>query len=378
MKKCIQFGFFNKKLLLPFGVVFIQILINIMNIIIDEKYKNNFLEMIDIAFSEIIMIFIPLLNKSALRTNMNNAKYYERKKTILHYLILFLIFGIYVILSIFVTIQSNIYMDNHKSYSNPHNSGLSSFESLEMIFICLVSIILLKYKYYIPHMIFIIIFIIICIFIDLIIDNFTYIYKKGVLFIILNIIIAFIDGIDLGYQKYMIDVLFHSYWNIPIVIGFANLSIFSMILIVCLIKGKEKSLEEQNLLFISFYKYFEEVDIGIIILKQTLNFILNFLVNLCRTLTIANLTPDYILISFTISRIINIVIETQEYLCLILFPFQFIALMFYLEILELKFCGLNKNTKRNILKREKKEIRWETRYDVIELAESVSSESTNN
>ena len=52
--------------------------------------------------------------------------------------------------------------------------------------------------------------------------------------------------------------------------------------------------------------------------------------------------------------------------------------MFYLEILEIKFCGLNKNTRRNILKREKKEIRWEERYDVIELAESVSSESTNN
>ena len=235
----------------------------------------------------------------------------------------------------------------------------------------------MKYKYFIHHIIFLIIFVLICISIDIIIDSFTYIYDKGILFIILSIISSLIDGIDFGYQKYMLDVLFHSYWNIPVVIGFANLSIFSMILIVCLIKGKEKSLEEQNLLFISFYKYFEEVDIGIIILKQTLNFILNFLVNLCRTLTIANLTPDYILISFTISRIISIVIETKEYLCLILFPFQFIALMFYLEILELKFCGLNKNTRRNILKREKKEIRWETRYDVVELAEDLSSESTN-
>ena len=141
MKKYIKFAFFNKKLLLPFGVAFIQILINIMNIILQEKSKNTLLEMIDVAFSEIIIIFIPILNISALKTNMNNVKYYERKKTLLHYFILFLIFSVYVILSIFVAIQSSIYMDHHKSFSNPHNSGLSSFESLEMIFICLVSII---------------------------------------------------------------------------------------------------------------------------------------------------------------------------------------------------------------------------------------------
>ena len=42
---------------------------------------------------------------------------------------------------------------NIKSYEKPHNSGLSSFESLELIFICLTSIILLKYKYFIHHII---------------------------------------------------------------------------------------------------------------------------------------------------------------------------------------------------------------------------------
>ena len=103
MKKCIQFGFFNKKLLLPFGVAFIQILINIMNIILKEKSKNNLLEMIDVSFSEIIMIFIPLLNISALKTNKNNIIYHGRKKAVLHYFILFLIFSLYVILNIFIT-----------------------------------------------------------------------------------------------------------------------------------------------------------------------------------------------------------------------------------------------------------------------------------
>ena len=79
--------------------------------------------------------------------------------------------------------------------------------------------------------------------------------------------------------------------------------------------------------------------------------------NLFRGLTILHLTPDYILISFTISRIINIVIETKEYVILTLFPLQFVTLLFYLEILEFNFCGLNRNTKKNISEREEKEKR---------------------
>ena len=376
MTACIQFGFFNKKLLLPFGIALFQILINIMNGIIPENPKNTIIEMIGTGLSEIAIIIIPLFNRALFKININ-SQITNSNKAFIHFFVLFLIFSSFLGLNIFISFITNRGKQNNKSYQNPHNCGLSTFESLELIFICLASTTPLKYKFFIHHIIFLIIFVLICISIDLIIDNFTYIYDKGGFFIILNIISSLIDGIDFGYQKYMIDVLFHSYWNISIVIGFTNLSIFSMILIACLIKGKEKAVEEKNLLFMTFYKYFEEVDIRIIILKQTLNFILNFFMNLCRILTIVNLTPDYILISFTISRIINIVIETKKYECLILFLFQFIILMFYLEILELKFCGLNKNTRRNILKREKKEIRWEERYDIVELAESISSESTN-
>ena len=78
--------------------------------------------------------------------------------------------------------------------------------------------------------------------------------------------------------------------------------------------------------------------------------------NLFRVLTILYLTPDYILISFTISRIIDIIIESKKYECLALFFLQFITLMFYLEIFEFNFCGLNKNTRRNIQEREKDEM----------------------
>ena len=376
MVKFIQFGFFNKKLLLPFGIAFFQILINIMNIIIPEKSKNTLLEMIGTGLSEVSIALIPFFFKSLSQINSNESN--NNRKSFLHHIVLFFIYVVFLTLNIFLVILTKSFNENNKSYSNTHNSGLSSFEGLELIFICLVSFILLKYKYFIHHIIFIAIFIIICFSIDILLNNLNDIYERGAIFIILNILMVLFDAIDYGYQKYMLDVLFYTYWNISLFIGILNIIFFGIAIIICLSKGKEKSLEEKNTMFMSFYSYFEEVEVGIIILKQILNFILNFFLNLLRVLTILHLTPDYILISFTISRIINVVIETKEYLCLILFPFQFIALMFYLEILELKFCGLNKNTRRNILKREKKEIRWETRYDVVELAESVSSESTNN
>ena len=357
MKKFIQFGFFNKKLLLPFGVAFVQILINIMNIIFNEKSKNTLLEMIDTSVGEMIIIFVPLFHISVFKTNTNPFRYRSKKlKAFCHYFILFLIFSVYVVLTIFVAIQSSIYIQNNKSYSNPHNSGLSSFESLEMIFICLVSILLLKYRYFIHHVISIICFILICFFIDLILNNFSDLYDRGPLYIIFNIILVLLDAIDYCYQKYMMDVLFHPFWGISFTIGLVNLIVFGGMIILCLVKGKEASYEEKNFMFKSFYQYFDDVSLGIIITKHILYFILTCVLNFLRVLTNLHLTPDYILISFSISRIINIVIETKRYECLALFPFQFIFLMFYLEIFELTFCGLNKNTKSRIQIRVDKEM----------------------
>ena len=56
------------------------------------------------------------------------------------------------------------------------------------------------------------------------------------------------------------------------------------------------------------------------------------------------------MISFQISKIVQVLIDenTEKYYCIFFFVFQFLALMIYLEILELNFCGLNENTKSKI------------------------------
>ena len=60
--------------------------------------------------------------------------------------------------------------------------------------------------------------------------------------------------------------------------------------------------------------------------------------------------PNFVLISFHLPKFIQILIEEDpdKYYCLVFFGLQFISLMIYLEIIELNFCNLNKNTKRNI------------------------------
>ena len=363
MKKIIIFNIFRKKLLLPFGVAFVQILINIMNVIINENPKNQLLEMIDLAFSEMAIALIPLFNIYTFKTTTSVFLRKKLRKKIRDYSILVIIFVVYVFLNIYRTQLMSAFYQQNKSLSNPHNSDLSSFESIELIFITIISFLLLKYKYFIHHIISIIIFIFISFFIDLILDNFPDLFGRGALYIFISFIVVVIDAGDYGYQKYMMDVQFHPYWAVSLTLGIVNFIIFGSIIIACLHKGKEESFKEKNAMFMSFYTYFDNVSVGTIIVKHILNLILNFVLNLLRSLTILYFTPDYILISFTISRIINIVMERKAYVCLVLFVLQFITLMFYLEIFEFNFCGLNKNTKRNIAERVQKEMLLQEEYE---------------
>ena len=68
-------------------------------------------------------------------------------------------------------------------------------------------------------------------------------------------------------------------------------------------------------------------------------------------LNIYYFSPTYILISYQFSKFIEVLIDKDEaskYYCIIFFVIQLFFLMIYLEILELNFCNLNKNTKKNI------------------------------
>ena len=145
----------------------------------------------------------------------------------MHFFALAFILGIFVGLNMYKSIKANISSQQQsKAVQNPHNSGLSSFESIELVFITIVSFLLLKYKYFIHHNISILIFIFISFFIDLILDNFPDLFSRGFLYILISFIIVIIDAGDYGYQKYMMDVQFHPYWAVSLTLGIVNFIIF--------------------------------------------------------------------------------------------------------------------------------------------------------
>ena len=60
VKKLIIFQFHDKKLLLPFGMAFAQIILNIINSTGMESSKNQILELVMTTFSRLSLIFVPM------------------------------------------------------------------------------------------------------------------------------------------------------------------------------------------------------------------------------------------------------------------------------------------------------------------------------
>ena len=108
--------------------------------------------------------------------------------------------------------------------------------------------------------------------------------------------------------------------------------------------------EEDGSLFYLFYSYFKNENVGIKIGKLIIIYVSITVNSALNILIVYYFNPNYILISFQISKIVQVLIdeEKEKYYCIFFFVFQFLALMIYLEILELNFCGLNDNTKSRI------------------------------
>ena len=140
----------------------------------------------------------------------------------------------------------------------------------------------------------------------------------------------------------MMDVLLHHYLNICLALGlFLFFSLLSYIM-TNVLRGDQAIANDC-----------ERAGIGFIILSLMLNIILGFFTHLTRILTLVYLTPNHMLIAYDIVKVFIILNGENEnkWYSIFFFIIQFFVLLFYLEILELNFCGLNENTKKNIEKR---------------------------
>ena len=359
----IRLGEFNKAMLLPFLLALAQLIRIILDDVLKENKKNYILESSILGLGQVAIIIIPHIKFFSLSNKKEKTKCECSYKIILRYVILLFLFGIETnVMYVCYISQMRRSDPNYKGKSmfRMKSEGLATKEGLEMVFITIISIFLLKYKYFIHHILSIIFFFISSAAFDFFTGNYT--YKVFSIDIYSNLFLIgsfFAEGGYFCFIKYMIDKHYHHYWNIMLSIGIMVVTVNVVLIMIITIKNENSLLPD----FIDdFLVYFQSVPVGIIVSKFFINFILQFIACVLEILTIFYLSPEYILISQNLSKIYVVIyalvypkdyhLEKKYQYCYILFYFlQIFGLMVYLEIFELDFLNLNKNTKRNIKSR---------------------------
>jgi hypothetical protein len=369
MKKLIGFGIISRKLFIPFLYSLSQIIIDIVDHLYSKEFEycdeenkcktinNAIMNSYSIAIGAILVIIIPHIKAFSYKNEQNIIEGNMSKKKICGYYSL-LIFLYTIVMS------SVIYSSFNGSKSeviSPHLYGLCMKEGFEIIFLTIITYFVLKYKYFMHNYISLIFFVIVSLSIDLILGNIQKEIENIFQFILENIINVILDLIFLIYEKYLIEKLYFSPWTICSVNGAALFFANSLTFIYVLLKGKNNL--AGGLSFTKdFYEYFDKIKISIIISQFIISIILQFIMKIFMFLTIYYFSINHILISYLLSKMANILIahdSYKEFNCIILFIAQFLLLMIYLEVIELHFCGLDKNTRKSIQLREKEDMNLE-------------------
>ena len=370
MDKFISLGIIDKKLIWPFIYSLTKIIAETVS-----KYWMNDKQILIInyfgsATGQMLILLIPYISRYQKGNQARKKEKKCTKKNVKFFFLLLLFHGVF-----FGTIAASSFI--WKSDTNPHSSSFCTKEAVEIILITLVTYIFLKYKYFNHHLISLIVFCLISIGIDFLLDNYEEAFiNQAVGKTIMDVIVILLEIVNYCYQKYMMDTLYYNYWSIVFAMGAFLFSAVTLYTIYTFIKKDESTL-----------KSFEDIGAGYIILGYVVNTIISFFQNVSRILTLDYHTPNHMLIAYEITKIFAVLTQSESdyrWYSLILFIFQFFILMFYLEIFELNFCNLNKNTKKNIQVRAvSEELIGDEKSDRTSVAEVgtgylVKGRKTNN
>ena len=346
VKKIIIFGEINKKHILPLSLAIYQVFNKIFNTYYPKNILNGIFELYSMALGMLSILFLPCIFKIKVTEEEKEREIHKRKW--LHYPLLIVIYWIYHLAKLFMVI-SKVKARGNDETINPFAESPFAFIGLEMILLTVASIILLKYKYFIHHIISMAGFILFGNFSDLLLGSYSEIIKFGAVPIIIQIFGIISDVAYYYYQKYMMEKLFYPYWTISFTAGI-GLALFATAILIYVLVLKEKAnpfiVDPQR-----FYSYFNGNDIGLKVGKIILLYILSVVNTILNILNIYYFSPNYILISFQFSKFVDVLInesDAKKYFTIIFFVIQLFFLMIYLEILELNFCNLNQNTKKSI------------------------------
>ena len=359
MVECfLKFGETNKKLILPAVASVLYISMDIIEYTTKMEELHIIFDLYTRGISYTLIILVPLVQKCCDRKNKNNTSNENKikpqctKKSILHFFFLYVAYLFYFGAFIGLTFLKGRYPAETEDYEMSHYHGLCTEEAIEIIFILIVSKILLKTRLYVHHYIGLLIFIIFSLGIDILVG--MNIFKPGALFFFIYCIYLLFDSIYITYEKYMMDKLYYSPFIIVFAIGLLFLVTPTICAILIFIKGNMVKVGAKYKLQ-KFSDYFQENDYKDVIIHIVYLTSFRYVINILKILTIYYFTQNHIYTTYVFIKLVDYLIRKKHwirFLGIILFVFQFLGLLIYLEIIELNFLKLNKNTKNNIKKRE--------------------------
>ena len=324
------------------------------------------LELYSRGISYTAAIIIPMIQKCKdKKAGEKKEKSRCSKKIFLELFFLYLSYVIYFGVYLYVTSLKSKDRDNTEDYKLSHYKGLCFEEALEIIFIIIVSKFLLNLKLYKHHYIGLFIFVLFSLSIDISFNKSC--FKPGLFFVFFYCVYLILDSITITYEKYMMDKLGYSPYIIIFCLGL--LFLFTAItgtIILLLVDGL--FYDGKNYKIEGFVDYFEKNDYkeSIIHLVYLTGF--RFPINILNILTVYYFTQFHTYTIYVCIKLLDILLTktiAKKYLSLVILVFQFFGLLIFLEIIELNFCNLDKNTKRNIESRINSETeKWFREQDI--------------
>ena len=340
VKFIFSLGIIDKKLLIPLLSSLDYMISNVYFHFYPEDDTNMFIYYIGYALGEIMISFLPFIFKYK---NKDKKEKKCAKPNILDYLFLFLLDFLGII-----AINISFYFSDD-TYAL---KDICTMDGIQIIIILIVTAIFFKYKYYIHHIISIVIFIILSVIIDVMQDN----YKgHDINSLSANFLYLLFEAVGYCYFYYLLEIKYRHFWNVFLFLGIIDLIIYSFLFSTLLLI---RSVNNNNN-FLSKLELYKEGKIGYLIFRFLIGiFIGGFFGMILEIKTLSLFSINHIFVCTEISKISEILLNANnlnDWLSIIPFTLQIIILLFHLEIFEYNFCDLNKNTKRNIQLRERNE-----------------------
>ena len=334
----ISYGFIDKKLIILAFMIALGLLDNYFE---NKLFEEYFDDIISSLLREVGPIIAGVILIYTLKQKQN--KFQKDKKSFKYIIILFLL---RIVRAGYERIFPYVVKDRNYRFGRI----LNTTNGLIMNLITLGTFLSLKYKYYIHHMISMIIFLVLSITNDFILENysnfkFNYIY---VYFLYLMEEVAVFC-----YLKYMMDKLYYQYMEVLLYWGITGFIVKLLVFSIFIIYENKKEIEG---IINELYVFFTETNVlGIIFIEFLYWLIYTGIYYLLLILVLYYLRPNHMIISDEIGVFTSIIFYQErpnKIYTLITFIFQIFALMLYFEIIELNFCKLNYNTAKNIKLRE--------------------------